>query len=200
MTIDFSSMIFYSLLFEHGEEPYMYVIAGDFNTVLEQRNYKFPKTFQNHPRCSKAIMEIIDDFDLLDIWRHTHLSEKKYTWMSKDMKIRSRIDFCLISQSLSSSVATSDITCGYRSDHSLVSLVLIKSITKRGPGFWKLNTSLLVDTNTVKNIKDYIIFIMNENVNLDPFQCWEFLKYKIKQSLCKFQKKRKTKTRRKCKM
>ena len=63
---------FHSLLFEHGEEPY--VIAGDFNTVVEPKDDKFPKTFQNHPRCSKAIMEIIDDFDLLDIWRHTHLS------------------------------------------------------------------------------------------------------------------------------
>lgn len=38
---------FHSLLFEHGEEPY--VIARDFNTVLEPRNDKFPKTFQNHP-------------------------------------------------------------------------------------------------------------------------------------------------------
>ena len=186
---------FHSLLFEHGEEPY--VIGGDFNTVLEPKRDKYPKTFQNHPRCNKSIKEMMDDFDLFDIWRHTHPLEMKYTWMSKDMKTRSRIDFFLISQSLSSSVVSSDITCGYKSDHSLISLVLSKSISKRGPGFWKLNTSLLADTDTVKKIKEEINLILNENINLDASQCWEFLKYKVRQKFVQISKEKKNNNQKK---
>ena len=51
----------------------------------------------------------------------------------------------------------SDIHFGYKTDHSLVSLALSRFNQNRGPGFWKLNTSLLTNTDNVVIIRNEII-------------------------------------------
>ena len=49
-----------------------------------------------------------------------------------------------------------DISFGYKTDHSLIFLSLLKSVIKRGPGFWKLNTSLLANSEDVEIIRNKI--------------------------------------------
>ena len=127
---------------------------------------KFPKLFQNHPKCHKAILDVINDFELTDIWRSCHSTQLKYTWMSHDCKIGSRIDYFLISQSLITSVEKCDISFGYKSDHSLISLCIMKSTAKRGPGFWKLNTSLLANLDVREKIRNEISVVLLDNKDL----------------------------------
>ena len=50
--------------------------------------------------------------------------------------------FFLISQGLCSHVTQADIIPGYRTDHSVIIFSLTLKSNPRGPGFWKLNTSL----------------------------------------------------------
>ena len=179
----------HNLLSEHGEEPY--IIGGDFNTVMEAKLDKFPKLLQNHPKCFKAITDIINDFELIDIWRSCHSTQLKYTWMSHDFKIGSRIDYFLISQSLITSVLKCDIDFGYKTDHSLISLFLIKSVAKRGPGFWKLNTSLLANSDNMEKIRSEINTVLLENKDQEPKKTWEFLKFKVRQKFTQIAKEKK---------
>ena len=48
------------------------------------------------------------------------------------------------------------ISHGYRTDHSLLNLVINPFISKRGKGFWKFNTSLLHDTAYIQLVKQVI--------------------------------------------
>ena len=182
----------HNLLSEHGEEPF--IIGGDFNTVLDPTKDKFPKLIQNHPNSRKAIQDMISDLELIDIWRMRHPKQFRYTWMSNDSKIGSRIDYFLISESLSTSVVKCDIGFGFKSDHSLISLALVKSLAKRGPGFWKLNTSLLTDANNVEIIRKEIIKVSRENEHLNAKKLWEYLKFKLTQKFKQISK-QKTKYR-----
>ena len=84
---------------------------------------------------------------------------------------QSRLDFFFISSELLSLVHKSDISSGYRTDHSLVRLSLTLNKIKRGPGIWKFNNSLLKDENFVskiiKTIKETITFYAKDEVEFD---------------------------------
>ena len=169
----------HSFLGDKGEEPF--IIGGDFNTVINPKLDRYPNSIQNHPKCNASLQNIITDLELLDIWRYKNRDVQKYTWNSPDFKIGSRIDYFLISQSLVNTVLKSDITFGYKSDHSLISLRLFTLTSKRGPGFWKLNTGLLTDPKNIDTIRNEIKYVLNDVRDLCPIKKWEFLKYKVKQ-------------------
>ena len=179
----------HNLMIEHGEEPY--IIGGDFNTILDPKFDKFPNLTQNHPKCVKVVKDIISDFELIDIWRSLNSTQLKYTWMSHDCKIGSRIDYFLVSESLVTSVVNCDISFGYKTDHSLISLSLLKSVVKRGPGFWKLNTSLLANKEDVQIIRNEINAVLHETEYTDPQKIWEFLKFKVRQKFIQISKQKK---------
>ena len=62
----------------------------------------------------------------------------------------------LISGSLVQNVATTYISPGYRTDHSLISLKFSGDSYKRGKSYWKFNNSLLRDSHYVNEVKKII--------------------------------------------
>ena len=90
------------------------------------------------------INDIKDTYDLLDIWRHRNPIKREYTYYRKSEGRASRIDRIHLSDSLQSSIRTADILPSIYSDHSTL-LLHIHSKSKKGPGLWRLNTSLLDD-------------------------------------------------------
>ena len=70
---------------------------------------------------------------------------------------------------------------GYRSDHSAISLSIKRWVPQRGPGFWKLNTSLLSISSCKTEIQKTIKSVIQENSNMKADKLWEFLKYKVKE-------------------
>ena len=53
--------------------------------------------------------------------------------------------------------ANSNILSNYRSDHTTITLEIFIQKTPRGPGFWKVNNSLLLNTDLQKIIRDEIL-------------------------------------------
>ena len=65
--------------------------------------------------------------------------ERKYTPFNKTYKTASRLDFFLIEDNLCDwPVCKTDISHGYNSDHSYISLNLQGSTIERGKGYWKV--------------------------------------------------------------
>ena len=63
---------------------------------------------------------------------------------SKSPRVFCRLDFWLISNKLSDSVTTTDIVPVIRTDHDAISLEMRELENElRGPGYWKMNCSLL---------------------------------------------------------
>ena len=52
-----------------------------------------------------------------------------------------------------SNIKRADIFLGFKTDHSLISINLATHSNQRGPGYWKLNTSLLSDNGYVNKIR-----------------------------------------------
>lgn len=63
-----------------------------------------------------------------------------------------------------------DITAGFKTDHSMITLNLSVHSNPKGNGFWKLNMSLLSDTTFVEKIKATIPETVNEYKDKKTYQ------------------------------
>ena len=95
------------------------ILAGDWNLVLDPTidycNYK--RT--NNVKAQEKMEEIIADHSLVDIWRKLNPQLRQYLWRRTNPFQQSRLDF-LISENLCNTVRDTDITPGYRTDHSML--------------------------------------------------------------------------------
>ena len=81
---------------------------------------------------------------------------------------------------------------GFKTDHSLITLHLTNSTNPRGPGVWKLNTSLLSGEEYIRLIKKTIKEVANEyknNNEVDATLLWDTIKMKIRSSSLYYAKK-----------
>ena len=92
------------------------VLEGDFNCPLENIDKKGGKSAAGK-NAIQSIVEMSNNFNLVDIWRLQHLSHEGHTWQNCLGKIRRRLDFWLISKHLISRTSKTDVTYNYDSDH-----------------------------------------------------------------------------------
>ena len=94
-------------------------------------------------------------------------------------------------------ITKADILPGYKTDHSLITLLrLTTNINPRGPGFWKLNTSFLLESEYVNLIKETINKVANDYKNdneVDSVLLWDTMKLQIRSSSLYYAKKKKAK-------
>ena len=81
---------------------------------------------------------------------------------------------------------SSIIKPGYKSDHSLVELNLNVIQQQKGPGYFKLNNSLLLETEYQTIIKKSISDIVDINKDANPNTLWEIIKGTIRNETIKY--------------
>ena len=88
------------------------------------------------------------ELNLTDIYRELHPKSKSFTYVSKSLNLKSKIDYFLISRSLSCDVKQVEIRISIVPDHNAI----FKNDFNRGPSLWKFNNTLLEDNNyNIKN-------------------------------------------------
>ena len=113
--------------------PKPVVVCGDMNVAHEEIDLKNPAT--NHFNAGfsdeeRGKMTELLGSGLVDTWRFQHPSEEKYSWWSyrmaaRDRNVGWRIDYFLVSESLSDRIVSTDIHNEiFGSDHCPVELVL----------------------------------------------------------------------------
>ena len=130
------------------------VICGDFNLVLDPKMDSDHYKNLNNPKAGQVVLNIINDYNLIDAFRTFHPDVKRYSWRKKNPMKQARLDYFLISDKMTDIFDNCMIRPSYRSDHSIVELDIIMNNFEIGKGIWKLNVNLL------KNI-DYINLINN---------------------------------------
>ena len=96
-------------------------------------------------------------------------------------------------------IKSTDISTGYKTDHSLIEIKIATHSNMRGPGFWKLNTSLLKEIDYVNQIRAAIKDTQEEYKNdssVNDALMWEMIKLKIREHSLKYTAINKAKTSR----
>ena len=71
------------------------ILCGDFNIALDQDLDTFNYKTINNPRARQALLEIMRDQDLSDIYRDLHPDNKRYTWRRRNPVKQARLDLFL---------------------------------------------------------------------------------------------------------
>ena len=157
------------------------IIAGDMNTV---GNNELDNLFGSAHAKSVTIAFnlMIEKLGLIDVWRMHHPNEKGFTWSrhGSHTTCARRLDYVLVNESLHMKSQSSAIIPYSKSDHCIVNINIEINQQKRGPGFWKMNNSLLQNKDYVDFIKGVMKDIKNNDVDLDAQTLWDFCKNEIK--------------------
>jgi exonuclease III len=132
------------------------LLCGDWNMVLNPKHDSYNYKHINNPKARDEVLSLIEEMELVDVWRAFHESENHYTWGKRNPVKMARLDFFLASEDLFSLVTKAKILTKYKSDHAPVNILLTLSKNERGRGNWKFNNSLLSDTKFVKIVTEAI--------------------------------------------
>ena len=123
--------------------------------------------------------------------------EKRYTWRQTQPTVHCRLDFFLTSQSLLGNIISANILPDFKTDHSMITLNISLHSNPRGPGFLKLNTSLLADKDYIDLIRLTIHKTENEYENdesINPALLWDIIQLKTREKSLSFAAAKKRKT------
>ena len=127
---------------------------------------------------------------MCDIWRLRNPNKQGFTWQTNQSLVKRRLDYFFISSFLQSQVQKAEIVTSVSTDHAAITLHLhSESVRTYGPAFWRMNTSLLLDENYVKEIRKSIEKWQDDYYNKEDAQnLWEYLKYQIRQFTISYSK------------
>ena len=160
------------------------IIGGDFNTCLDPAIDKDGGLHEKVSEYSKQIIELNDEFNLIDIWRISNPDTRRYTWrgLTRQGRVFSRLDFWLISAHMIYDLIKTDISPSIKTDHSIITLTFeLNNTCQKGKGFWKFNAELLKDQEYITKINTLIEICKIENAHLEnKALLWDFIKCKIR--------------------
>lgn len=77
-----------------------WIIGGDMNFVMSEAKDRSTDPKNNRSTLCKAMEDLINNFDLVDVWRFHHVDTREYTFYSHRHKTSSRIDIFFVSEPL----------------------------------------------------------------------------------------------------
>ena len=136
---------FYTNLQDFVDYDKKTIIASDFNMI---KNTLLDRTGGNPNKTYTAgfiTLKIVKNkLNLIDIWRKNNPFQKIFTYHNADNAIHSRLDRFYITKTIKTTKC--QIIPTKISDHDSVSAyILVNKTEPKGPGTWKLNTSILTN-------------------------------------------------------
>lgn len=178
---------------KHGKgEVKNVIIGGDLNILMNSSLDRSGGNPVYNINVMDKVNEIIDTFDLIDIWRVCNPFLRQYTWRQNKPLIQSRLDYWLISDSMQDLVNSVKIKPAIKTDHSAIFLHLDKSNdSPHGPSYWKFNDSLCNDQDYYNLIEDNYPKWLEKYNTMDDYRIlWELIKFELRSITQNYSKKK----------
>ena len=160
------------------------ILGGDFNTYLNPVLDKSGGLKEAMSETAKVLLNICDEFGLIDVYRSQNPDGKRYTWRNKGRAglVQSRLDMFFVSEQTQFLNIKFNTVPGLLSDHSLIQINFDTDRQwTRGRGFWKFNVELLKDTEYINLIYAQIDELKNmEHTLKNKSLLWDYIKCKLR--------------------
>ena len=168
------------------------IVCGDFNTVLNN-DLDIIKG-GNHPNKDIDLFnKLLHNTKLYDTFRLIQGGKKEYTWCRTNPFTARRLDYILHGYQLSPHITKIEHVYVPVTDHKGVAMHIDKIPFQRGPGFWKLNTSLTEDPDFLAILSVQVDDFLNSHNHIEYPKKFELLKTDIKNCAIKYSKTNKKK-------
>ena len=127
----------------------------------------------NNWEALEALDKYITEGMLMDTWRIKNEDRFQFTSKRETSLAFARLDYIIISRVLTGWIEEIEITLGFRSGHSPVSLGLKSTDFDSGRGFRKLNMELLENQAILDKLGIIIDETVENNKNGTPASIWE---------------------------
>jgi len=157
------------------------IVCGDHNCCLNDED-RIPNT---HLKDSSrfAMKHMMKYCKLQDIW-HMYKEGKmnRFTYIDKKTKTKSRLDYILVSEKCFVRHHDINLIKAIKGDHKAVCVNLVYDVKRKGPGYWKLNSSILEQQEYQKGVKDIIRTSQTQFENMRSKRLvWEIIKINVKE-------------------
>ena len=117
------------------------VMCNDFNLVLNPSKDSQNYVNINNPKSRSKVITMLNERDLVDIYRVHNPDMMQFTWRRRHPIKQARLDYFIISSSMTDIINSISIILSYRSDHSIIEININLNEFKHGKGYWKFNNS-----------------------------------------------------------
>lgn len=150
------------------------IMGGDFNSILNSKLDRSPILIKPLSKTSKEITNLMNEMGLVDVWRFLHPKERDFTFFSHVHGSYSRIDYFCIPKADIYKVKECRIEPATISDHNPVIMKINLGLDTQFR-YWRLNVSLLTNTQTKKEIQEALkeYFLINDDGNVSPSILWD---------------------------
>ena len=121
------------------------IMCRDMNINLDNK----PGISQSNKKEIIPLNTLTAKYNLKDIFRACDKHSPGYTYQHSN-NIQSRIDYVFMDPALMKEISNFRIKNSLAPDHKALQVTLTKSLNRRGPSYWKLNTSVLVEPEYVQ--------------------------------------------------
>lgn len=151
------------------------IILGDFNFVdndLDRSNKMRTGMNQTDNSLAKIWSTFTDSLDLSDPFRVRNPRKRAFSYLHTQNNSKSRIDRIYVNDENCGDVLHySHVHTNFTKAHRIVKFTL-KDECERGPGFWKMNTSILHDPAFKVLIESTVSDVASLNI-VDPIERWQ---------------------------
>ncbi len=142
-----------------------FIIGGDFNCALQPDIDRSTGIDTSHNQTRKELLQCIEEFHLIDIWRGGHPDQLTFSCYSSTCQTFSRTDYYLVSASLVSTVSRCWYDSIIISDHASVSFILNMPKSLSYSTRWCLQAFWLRDPTFIEFIGTQIDHYFEKNTN-----------------------------------
>ena len=189
--VNFFNNLLMTLRENEFDEEENIIIGGDFNCPLNPLLDKKGGLLIPRKSVVTTIDSLQEELDLVDIWRMKNPAKRSFTWSQNSPMIFCRLDYWLISNTLHDLVVTTDIIPAIKTDHAAISIEFSNRYNDiKGPGYWKMNCSLLDDEDYINDLAEKIPIWLAEvrNELSDNRSIWDWMKYNIRAHTIQYSK------------
>lgn len=168
------------------------LLGGDFNCILDPTLDKNSSTIPPASTLTyrNGLRSFMEDAMLSDVWRDRFPSRSSFTF--RRAKYASRLDLFLVSTHVTERVSNLKSQVSAQSDHSIISITIDDRASPRGPGLWKLDTTLLSNDDFILRMSTFLRSWTPPPELEDPRMRWDWLKFKIKGFIIKYSRDRRS--------
>lgn len=166
------------------EEDNILILCGDFNSVTNSED----RTTGKVDKCGFHFQKLTNSLKMIDTFKTLNPDTKGYTWVDPaDPRKQSRLDYIFVTHFLQQYLKHSLVDNAPVPDHKAVITDINMNTKTRGPGYWKMNTSILKDNIYRDDIEKLMKDTIEEYSEIESKRViWDLCKIRIKEYSIRF--------------